>query len=246
VYARALFRRSKPDKRFVIFTLGRTGSELLCELLDAHAHIHCDREILHMPVFSPRTLVERSCALSRREAYGFKVKANQLLNKQHIADPGAFLRAMHADGWQILYLERTDRLRHGLSLLRLKETRRGHKRQSSGTGEIQRDRGVVIDIGGLVRDIEFLNRMHAEETKALTGLPCLRLTYEADLCSPQRQQATVDRICDWLGLPRQAVSTDLAKLAPRNLREQIANLDDVICALQERKLLPENWREEDS
>ncbi len=238
VYLRAVHRRTKPPIRFVIFTLGRTGSELLSELLDAHPRITCDGENLSSRVFAPRLLVERSSALARDGAYGFKVKVDHITVKQKIADARGFLRSMHDDGWKFIHLERTDLLRHALSAWRLEQTRRGHQRSAHSTagGSGARDVNVHVDPQGLIRHMRYLLRKREEEAIALHGLPRLHLTYEQDLAAPQAQQATVDRICDWLGLPRHPVSTSLVKLTPESLRRQIANYDEVMAALVKHDL----------
>ena len=45
VYPRALMRGKLPETRFVVFGLGRSGSTLLCDLLDGHSAIQCDGEL---------------------------------------------------------------------------------------------------------------------------------------------------------------------------------------------------------
>lgn len=75
-----------PKTRFVIFGQGRSGSQLLCDLLDSHSQIRWDKEILSQPTLRPYQLILNRALLSSCNAYGFKVKIDQLAEKQRIRD----------------------------------------------------------------------------------------------------------------------------------------------------------------
>lgn len=103
-----------PYKKFVIFCQGRTGSTLLYSLLNSHQQIHCDEEILEDSVFFPFQYVKGRCAKAKKNVYGFRVKIYQLIHNQH-QKPEKFLLNLSKDGWQIIYLKRTNILRQAIS-----------------------------------------------------------------------------------------------------------------------------------
>jgi hypothetical protein len=70
---------------------------------------------------------------------------------------------------------------------------------------------------------------------ALAGTPVLNLVYEDDLLDPESQQRTADRVCDYLGLPSARVQTDLVKIAPRSVADQLENFDEVAALLAQTR-----------
>ena len=105
VTVRALFGRRMPKTRFVIFAKGRTGSELLCSLLQSHSKVHCDKEILNQPVCFPQRLIRCYALLSRRDVYGFKVKIQQLVERRATRDVRAFFGSASRTGLEDHLLE---------------------------------------------------------------------------------------------------------------------------------------------
>lgn len=63
----------KPTKKFVIFTVGRSGSRLLVSLLQSHTHIHCDDELFQRKLISPLNYLRLKERLSRKDVYGFEL-----------------------------------------------------------------------------------------------------------------------------------------------------------------------------
>ena len=208
LWLRSLFRRRTPPIRFVIFGQGRTGSTLLCELLDSHPRIHCDKEILYSPVISPLGLTRRAARLARGEAYGFKVKIYQLTEDQKIRDVRGFLTCLRDEGWKILYLSRRNLLRHALSDIVLMQCGRAHRRQPTPGTVVKRP---LVRVGRelLLKRMQMRRQWQGEEEEALRGLDVLRVVYDEDLYTPETQQETVRRITNWLGLPHVPVQTTL-------------------------------------
>src|SRR4030095_16137361 len=74
-----------PQKKFVIYTRGRTGSTVLTDLINSHPDIFCDAEIFNFiycntKVLFPRAYI-KSCSkrasIYKKKVYGFKVKIAQ-------------------------------------------------------------------------------------------------------------------------------------------------------------------------
>src|SRR5581483_5136873 len=70
---------------------------------------------------------------------------------------------------------------------------------------------------------------------ALAGVPVLELVYEDDLLEPEAQQRTADRVCSYLGLAPAPVKTDLVKLAPRSVADQLENFDEVAALISQTR-----------
>jgi hypothetical protein len=101
--------------RFIIYGLGRCGSTLLGNLLNSVSQIHCDREILHDPVRSPRLHIEKCASRCELPVYGFKLLQYQIREVQSIKQPEKFLLNLHEVGFKFIYLSRRNLLRHGFS-----------------------------------------------------------------------------------------------------------------------------------
>ena len=228
---RARLRAHEPAARFLIFAQGRTGSRLLCELLDSHSEIDCDLEMLTDPVRDVYGYVHNLALAATRPVYGFKVKSYQLKNHQGISDGGVFLRRLHDEGWRIIYLSRRNLFRQVYSGLARKVRGTAHSRALSGGSAPPRP-SVHLDLDTLIRLMRWRAETLEREAEALDGLPCKRLVYEDDLRSPVDQQRSVAEVVEWLGLKPEPFRTDMIPNTPPNLRPVIANFDEVEAGLR--------------
>jgi len=228
---RTCLRRTLPSPRFVIFAQGRTGSRLLCELLDSHSGIDCDFEMLADPVRDVHRYVRNLAPASIRPAYGFKVKIYQLKHRHGIGDSATFLRQLHEQDWRIINLKRRNLFRQVYSGLARQVRGKAHSRPLSD-GSAPVPPSVSLDVAEIVRLIRLRQKMLRRERRALKGLPVKTLVYEDDLFQPFDQQRTVHNIVEWLGLTPEPVHTDMIPNTPRNLRDVIANFDEVEAALR--------------
>lgn len=229
--SRRAFRLLAADPRFVIVTTGRTGSELLVSLLDSHPRIACDSEILSIPRAYPRRLVLRRSAQARARgrAYGFKLIAEHArLQSPH--DRAVFLRGFAERGFRVIVLERRDLLQQVVSSVRGIETSHHHRRRDQGEFKPMRVDPVAV-LCALAWFEDAINFVRS----ALTGVPVLNLVYEDDLLDIEQQQRAADRVCEYLGLPSAPVKTDLVKIAPRSVSDQLANFDEVAALLAQTR-----------
>lgn len=215
--------------RFVLFGVGRSGSTLLSELLDAHTGIRCDGEILHEPVRFPRLQVVARESLSASDAYGFKLLCYQVRDVQRIRDVPRFLAWLHRRGYVLIQMKRQDRLRHALSNISARQHGFHNRGRYGG------NRRMHIDLADLHRWLENAEREAAYAAQSIGELPHHDVTYECDLLDAASQRRTVDRICDLLGLPHEVTRTDLQPTNPERLSELIANYDEIHRALQDTR-----------
>jgi hypothetical protein len=226
VNVRALFRRRVPSSRFVVLAQPRSGSRLLCELLDAHSQIQCDMEILYARVLRPDRFIRCRARLSQCDTYGFKCMLYQLTQRQRIADARAFLSGLHAEGWRIIYLRRRNMLRLVLSILLWRQSGKAH-RYGAKHGLRPGVEKLTVNCEHLHRRLEKQQHDQCLEEEALRDLPCFRVVYDEDLDCGAAQQRTLARIFEWLGLENESVASDLVRNTPKRLVDLIENYDEV-------------------
>lgn len=230
IYVKGLLSSSKHDPRFVVYCRGRDGSTLLVDLLNQLPEVHCDGEILHLPVMAPRLYVRGCQSLAPGEAYGFKLLSYHLTHVQRVSNPAAFLRHLDSSGYKIIYLRRRNLLRQVLSGLYVRH--RGgyagghqHHRSTDGPPEMTRMSVNVEELDYYLREFE---RVARNEEATMSGLRCLDLVYEHDLLLADDQQGTVDRVAEYLGVRPTRVKAGLARLTTDDLAEFISNHDEVV------------------
>lgn len=227
VRTRAALRPDRlPEIRFAIYGQGRTGSRLLCDLLDSHPEITCDLEILAERARSPRGLIEAHARLCDTRAHGFKFKLYQLTDRHGVTDGAGFLRDLHDDGWQLLYLRRSNVVRHALSSIMRERTGVTHKFGQVKKRTSHRSK-VHVEPDELRRWIEQKKRRTMEELEALGELPHLNINYDDDLLGEDAQRRTTDRIAEWLGLEPVPTKADIRPNTPRRLRDLVENVDEL-------------------
>jgi LPS sulfotransferase NodH len=218
-----------PARRFVILTTGRTGSELLVSLLDSHPQIMCDGELLGTRRAYPGQLIESRTALAGLrgvQAYGFKLLRDHLL-AHNIADPAGYLRRLVTRGFQVIVLERRDLLAQAVSYVRASGQGRYHF-TAADRPAFEPERVDPMEVIAFMFSIE-----HAMgfARSTLAEVPHLTFYYEDDLADSCRQQATVERVCEYIGIPHAPVRSDLVRITPPALADQVLNFEELTRAL---------------
>lgn len=236
-YAAApLFRWSAPEHLFVVLTTPRTGSQLLVELLDSHPAIRCDSEILEKPPRAPGLYLRSRAAQSGAgaHAYGFKLMTHHVVwQPQAYSSLGGFIAQLQKAGFQLVVLRRRHQLDQALSLLAANQVgfhpRRGDR--------VAVDR-LPVDAASLIHVLVLLEQQVLALEQTVRDLPHLAVTYEEDLLDPAGQQATVDRLCDWLGVARAPVTSNLVRPAPDGLVGRVADPAGMAAALRTTRFAP--------
>lgn len=217
--------RRDPEKRFVLFGRGRSGTTALVSMLDAVPGVRCEGEVLHDWVPYPRRHVLGRSARIGEAVYGCKILSYQLRDVQCLPGDGTgFIRRLHEEhGFSILYLRRMNLLRHALSNVRArKET--FHRKKSDS----DRERPAInVDPDRVIEWMNSSAELNAYEQEILEDVPHLSLTYEEHIRRPEGHQATVDRICAYLGIESTNVESTYRKVAPPSLRAGVANFDEL-------------------
>ena len=229
---------SAPEKKFVIFGQGRTGSTLLVDLLNAAGDIRCDREIFNIYHFtgeqiaSPLQYIRGRSKRFNGTAYGFKVKVYQLRYDHGVASPRKLLQDLLSDGYSIIYLSRDNVLQHAFSNIKRSLTGVTHVR-----GKKNEFGKIAIPVGELIAEINDRLRFKEDEMQVLKGLPFLHIVYEDDLLTPHAHLVTVNKVRAYLHLPPvSSVKTIYQKISATSLVNEIENFEDVRTALRSARL----------
>ena len=217
---------SRPARRFVLFAQGRSGSTLLADLLNCHPQIYCADEILTWERRDPARYARGASVGHHGDTYGFKVKIYQLTDAQGIADPNAFLRRLHDDGWLVLHLARRNVLRQALSS-EIANARSVYH-EAPGAGGRQ---PVRVDPAAVLLQADHRTGFLTAEDAALAGIPHAAFSYEDALLRPEAHQAAASRAFAHLGLPDVAVRTGLSKIGDAPLENLVANAEELRSAV---------------
>lgn len=213
---------------FVLFAQGRSGSTLLGELLGCHPSVYFAGELLAAPVGSPRRRVDMVRWRHPRHVVGFHVKIYQLTDVQQVADPGAWLRAVHSRGWRVIALRRENLLRQVLSNMTALARERYHDR-----GATDDRQPLHVDPEDLLHWMRVRADAARQEEQALAGLPHVALGYESDLLDPAAWPATAARAFRHLGLEPVPVTSTLRRSNPGRLDELVENWPEVAASVAE-------------
>lgn len=216
-------------RRFVIVCGPRTGSELLRELLDSLAEVHCEGELLQKPLRWPVAYLNGRAALGGlgQRAWGCKILDSHLHEALAQSRPsGAELLArLVAEGWTVINLRRQDRLAQALSFVHAMQGQ-WHFRGPTGFERFEADPAAVIAL------LYVLDANARWLDDRLAVVPHTTISYEDDLRPPERREATLTRLADLIGVPYTAGTTQLRAVAPARPEDRITNLDAVARALE--------------
>lgn len=229
----ALFRKGAaalPPTRFVLFGRGRSGTTALLSMLGDVPGLQCEGEVLHDWVLFPRRHVLGRGARSPAPGYGCKILSYQLRDVQTRLDaPESFLRALHDEhGFRVLYLRRTNLLRHALSNIRARREQFHQSKRGTRKG----GQSLRFDPERVLAWMRSSEALAGYEARLLEGVPHLSLTYEEHVRSADAHQGTVNEICAFLNVETAPVESSYEKIAPPSLREGVANYDELAARLR--------------
>lgn len=223
----------KPEKKFVIFGKGRSGSTLLVSLLNSNPDVFCDGEILNRKMRNPIRHLHRMARREKHPIYGFKLLSYQVMfTHTNIKDKHGFMENLHNEGFNLIYLRRDNILRYALSILYARFRMQWH--HEKGSGEIKREK-MRVDLAEITRLMEDSIRDEKFEREVLEGLPHVEIVYERDLEDNSRHADTVKRICEFLDINYTEPETNLVKITTQELEGFIENADELRNHLQGTK-----------
>ncbi|MCF6171950.1 MAG: sulfotransferase [Bacteroidales bacterium] len=221
----------KKKTKFLIFGQGRSGSNLLVDLLNSHPDIHCDRELFNENSIKGKDVFRRKLIKSfpgyyihhqtnkyPEKLYGFKLLTYQLANFPAIRSK------LFNHEWKIIHIRRKDVLAQTLSdIVALKTGKYVRKQKDKADNKIFTidPQDVVSMINIKMNDMEF-------ELELLKGLNYLEIIYENDLANSSKWNESAKGIFRHLGIRPVEVSGTTLKTDNRSNKERISNYADIL------------------
>ena len=215
-------RRESPHK-FFIYTHQRSGSTLLVNLLDSHPMIDCEGELILDPMLSPMSHIAKRQRTSKAEAFGFKLQPHHF-TYQNINNPDIFLQKLAQSDYKTIILKRRNLFRAALSLLYAINS--GIFYRDNRYGEVQSSK-IFIDPDDLLENIKWIEHNIELLDRYSNNNPHLELIYEDDLLDNASHQGTVNRVCDYIGIPRANVEANLVRIMPGDFSSYIENAEEI-------------------
>jgi LPS sulfotransferase NodH len=220
-------RLPAPDiRRICIVTNGRTGSELLVDLLNGHPRMLCEGEILGTPRRDPFRFVRGRTIIARRrqhvDAYGFKINVHYLALANRRWTMPTLIEALVRDGFGIVRLRRENLLRQAISTMRAGPTRTFHVTEAVRSVPLHVD---PINVLSVMRQFESSDEFL---DKLLAKVETVEVTYEDDIEPEGRRDATLSRVFTLAGLePATVPRSALKQTTPRSLTDAVENHQEI-------------------
>jgi hypothetical protein len=216
-----------PEKRFLIFGRGRSGSTLLTSLLNGHSQITCLGEILRYRSLDPVRQLRHELAATGTRAAGCKLLSYQMRNIHGMPANSDMLAQLVESGVQIIYLKRDNLVRHAVSNLYARKRRAYH---SSDRRAAEKTR-VVIEPEEIFAWMEGSAALGDYEAQVLSQVPHVALSYEQNLSETRAQELTYRNLLDSLGLNFEVPQTSLRKVTPSRFEDTIENHASLLSAI---------------
>lgn len=213
-------------KRTALVTTGRTGSELLVQLLNSHPDMRCDSEVLDFGPDWPRLFLRGRAAAAARDGasvHGFKLTANQLRWPVLVRQPRLLFDDLEHAGVTFIRLRRRDIVRQAISHERAKAVDRWHNGSPSETPDLC-PAEVIRTLVWLEEQDEILDHM-------LAGRQVHELVYEDDLATRDQQARTTARLFDTLGLPPHEATAWVQRDSPSSIADMVGNWPELRAAI---------------
>jgi hypothetical protein len=228
-YAAATIGARAGLRRFVVVCGWRTGSDLLCDLLDSLADVRCQGELLREPRRWPVAYLNGRAALGGigHRGWGCKVINSHLSLAPPTSRPAGdqVLSQLIEQGWTIIHLRRRDVLAQALSCIHAERTQHHYRGEA-------RFEPFAADPAEVIAVLHTLDGHSRWLDDRLGPLPHTTITYEDDLRTPDLQRATLGRLAHLLGVPDTGARTDLRPIAPSRPEDRITNSAAVTRALE--------------
>jgi len=201
----------------LIFAQGRTGSSLLESLLGSTGY----------------TTHGELCKNGKYCLVPDKLNCTAHLKVWHVEDPLTYIRDAMQKGWDIVYLQRINLIRHVLSNI-VALDRESYKLTKQVLGK--RVQPILVDPVDFRRRLDTRLQYLRKESEIVSELDRSRVfnvAYETDLISSTNHQQTIDSIRRWQGKTPQPVSTDLVRIVDCSLRKLVVNYSELERTLQD-------------
>lgn len=231
-----MLKKDQHDNKFIIFSQGRSGSNLLTDLLNCHPDIFCEDEIFHKnlvrrKLFFPMLYIRGQTVKVKEKNYGFQLKPLHLIKSTFIS-PEKIMTTLHKNGWKIIYLQRRNLLRQVISIMIGMQRQQWHGTQKEPFVKYN----FFIDSKKLIKEIQRRENLTLQQKKMLAHISSnFERNYEDDLLKSEQHQKTADRVFEYLGLDSVPVKTKLIKASSDRLSDMIVNYEEIVSTISKTK-----------
>ena len=212
---------------FLIYTLGRTGSTLLTDLISHLPDTKCEGEILSSKPVNPHGIIAGRVKECEGFNYGFKVKT------AHLQNPRDFLEMLQKDNWKLIYLDRRNLVDLCVSCLYARESGSFfyYKTKFLGLRGRKRPR-VELNIEEIFGMLDQNSALIEYDLNLLSDFSCLKINYELDLQCNNSHRNTLNKITEYFGLSyfKNQIKVATSKSIPSHSKV-ISNWSDIYSKL---------------
>lgn len=226
-----IFRRTTvPQKKFIIYGCGRSGSTLLTSLLNSHPDIYVDGEIFHenlvtqvrFPFMYINNLSKRA-TLRNKNVYGCGIMSRHMEDQKFI-NHRKFIHKLYNRGWYIIHLRRRNVFKKVLSRELAME---------DGVWEIKNDintneRNYKLNINNVYRNILLQNKLYELEDEILNGIEHFKIYYEDHLEYKDNWVKKLNELAQYFDLEVFSPITNMRKKSKGTETRDITNYDDLL------------------
>ena len=224
------------------FHFGRCGSTLIGNLLNSHPSINWQSELFHAIHENAQSvnaseaygLLSKHIDLATSSCFGFETKFQHLDGNGLDVSLDQYLQRLETMAFsKFLVLKRSNYLRQAISVARGQHTKVWHVTTDKPQPKFESFHfdTELVSLGGRHRTLldcfGFLDHSYQQAKATMDGLQldCLWLEYEEDLQTDP--SIGLNKVLDFLNLPRIRPSISLRKLDHRPIDQMISNADEV-------------------
>lgn len=220
-----------PDKKFIIFGQGRSGSNLLRILLNSHPEVFCENEILYPDRLAKSNYYKRLkiCWFPLCYIFPFLIKCEKKVFGIKILDfhhpfVGNIVKNLYKKGWKIIHIQRRNVLKQALSGIIAKKTNINitNKAGSLPTGVYH------LSPERFMAESKSRKKRFGQEQEILSKIPHHEIVYEDHLQIKDLWQNASNKIFDFLGIKSQPLVAKTEITDTRPDWERIGNFDEII------------------
>ncbi|PZX19688.1 hypothetical protein LX81_00145 [Palleronia aestuarii] len=207
--AKLAVRPRNDPRKFLIFCRPRSGSSLLNDLLNQVEGVLCAGEMLHYAVVAPVAYLDRCARTLPGSAFGAKLLTYQMLEIQRVRDPLRLFQRFVSCGFSLIHLRR-DTFDQTLSLATSFETRDFQARPKPERKPVP---SFPLDRDAFLHMLRWNAATLDFEDRLMSHFPHLTIEYETGLKRSDDHQATIDRVCDYIGISSSPVSAQRKRVS---------------------------------
>ncbi|MEA3446545.1 MAG: hypothetical protein U9R19_17655 [Bacteroidota bacterium] len=217
--------------KFIIFGQGRSGSNLLVDLLNSHPDIYCDRELLNKRSISLNNIVHRLLISGfpyhyikqhinnhPDKFYGFKLMYHQLRGREKL------IPRLFNGNWKIIHIQRNDILMQTFSGIIAQKANKYIRTEKDAV-----DKNIYyIEPEKVLNGLKIRTKALAYEKMILKGTDYIDIVYEEDLANSNKWPESMERVFKYLGVQPVEVSANTFKTDNRTNEERISNYHEIM------------------